>query len=187
MRVGIVGAGSIGAAVATKLAAAGHDVVISNSRGPESLPPLAGVRPGTVAEAVEQEITILAVPWVAVDDATHGHDWSGKIVVDAANPILPGFVFAELDGRPSSEIVAGKLSGALLVKGFNTLSPERLLADARTVIFLSGDHPEATAKVAELVESAGWAAIDLGPLAEGGRLQQFPGGPLPGLSLVRQP
>ncbi|WP_433265993.1 NADPH-dependent F420 reductase [Actinosynnema sp. CS-041913] len=186
MQVGIIGAGNIGTAVATKLARAGHDVVISNSRGPESLPPLDGVTPGTVADAVRREITILAVPWVALDLATQGHDWSGKVVVDASNPILPGFVVADLGGQPSSAIVAAKLPGALLVKGFNTLSPERLLADGATVIFLSGDHPEATAKVAELVESSGWAAIDLGPLAEGGRLQQYPGGPLPGLSLVRQ-
>ncbi|MBB5954772.1 hypothetical protein FHS29_001342 [Saccharothrix tamanrassetensis] len=186
MKVGIIGAGAIGAAVATKLARAGHDVLISNSRGPKTLPRLENVTPGTVAEAVGREITVLAVPWVALDSATEGHDWTGKVVVDATNPILPGFVFAELDGRPSSGIVAGKVPGAWLVKGFNTLSPERLLAEGRTVIFLSGDHPEATAKVAELVESSGWAAVDLGPLAEGGRLQQFPGGPLPGLSLVRQ-
>lgn len=187
MKVGVVGAGNIGASVAKKLARAGHDVVIANSRGPETLPDLDGVAKGTVEEAVEgRDVTFLAVPWVALDAVTAGRDWSGKIVVDTSNPILPGFVFADIGDRPSSAIVAEKVPGARLVKGFNTLSPERLERDARTVIFLSGDDPGATEVVAELVESAGWAAIDLGSLETGGRLQQYPGGPLPGLSLVQE-
>ncbi|MEJ2854691.1 MULTISPECIES: NADPH-dependent F420 reductase [unclassified Saccharothrix] len=186
MRVGVVGAGNIGASVAKKLAKAGHDVLIANSRGPETLPDLDGVAKGTVDDALDRDVTFLAVPWVAMDDVTGGRDWSGKIVVDTSNPILPGFAFADIGDRPSSAIVAEKVPGARLVKGFNTLSPERLERDARTVIFLSGDDPEATKVVAELVESAGWAAVDLGSLETGGRLQQYPGGPLPGLSLVQQ-
>jgi hypothetical protein len=187
VKVGIVGAGNIGACIAKKLAKAGHDVLIANSRGPETLPDLDGVAKGTVEEAIhDRDVTFLAVPWVAMDAVTAGHDWSGRVVVDTSNPILPGFVFADIGDRPSSAVVAEKVPGARLVKGFNTLSPERLEPDARTVIFLSGDHPEATKLVAELVESAGWAAIDLGSLETGGRLQQYPGGPLPGLSLVQQ-
>ena len=93
-------------------------------------------------------------------------------------------------GRTSSEVVADLVPGARLVKAFNTLSPTVLGADPRTpagrrVIFLSGNDAGANDRVGRLVERAGWAPVDLGALASGGRLRQFPGGPLPTLNLIR--
>ena len=200
MSWGIIGAGAIGQALAARFTAAGQEVVISNSRGPRSLAPLASrfgphLHPGTVAEAAAAGTVVLAVPWRQVPAAVGAAgvaDWRGRVVVDSTNPLQPpDFRVADLGGRTSSEVVQDLVPGARLVKAFNTLSPTALAAEPRTgagrrVVFLSGDHPDANREVAALVDAAGWAAVDLGPLAVGGRLQQFPGGPLPTLDLLLQ-
>ncbi|MGW3667968.1 NADPH-dependent F420 reductase [Streptomyces sp. NPDC005141] len=201
MPIGIIGAGAVGRALAGRFVRAGEQVVISNSRGPASLRDLAArtgpaLRPATVGEAADQEIVVLAVPWrrlgeaVAAADVT---DWQERIVVDTTNPLgPPDFRAPDLGGRVSSEIVADLVPGARLVKAFNTLPPDVLGADpltsaGRRVIFLSGDHARANERVARLARRVGWAATDLGRLADGGRLQQFPGGPLAALKLVMEP
>lgn len=196
--VGIIGAGAIGTALALRLTAAGNTVLLSNSRGPESLTEVAerlgsNLVPSTIREAASAEIVILAVPWDRLKEAvaTAGVlDWGGRIVIDATNPAIgPDLALADLGGRTSSEVVAELLPGGRLVKAFNTLLAAVLAAEPRSdgkrrVIFLSGDHPVANRDVASLAEAAGWATIDLGPLATGARLQQFPGGPLPTLNLL---
>ncbi|ABS03770.1 NADP oxidoreductase coenzyme F420-dependent [Kineococcus radiotolerans SRS30216 = ATCC BAA-149] len=200
MSWGIIGAGAIGQALAARFTAAGQEVVISNSRGPQSLAQLASelgsnLHPGTVAEAGAADTVVLAVPWSQVPaavDAAGVADWRDRIVVDTTNPLEPpDFRVADLGGRTSSEVVQDLVAGARLVKAFNTLAPAALAAEPRTgagrrVVFLSGDHPGANREVATLVHAAGWAPVDLGPLAVGGRLQQFPGGPLPTLDLLLQ-
>jgi 8-hydroxy-5-deazaflavin:NADPH oxidoreductase len=139
---------------------------------------------------LKAEIVILAAPFTAVAEiARAGRDWTGKIVIDATNAIdFPAFTPTDLGGRPSSEVVAGQLSGARLVKAFNTLPAAVLAADpsqagGRRVLFISGNDAEADSKVTTLVEKLGFAPITLGKLAEGGLLQQF-GGPLAIQNLV---
>ncbi|MGY1495616.1 NADPH-dependent F420 reductase [Streptomyces sp. QTS52] len=201
MRIGIIGAGALGQALAVRFVAAGAEVLLSDSRGPRSLRDLADsigprLTPVRVAEAADPEIVVLAVPWRELSEvvaAADVSDWQERIVIDTTNPLgPPDFRAADLQGRPSSEVVAGLVPGARLVKAFNTLTPALIGVDPRTpagrrVIFLSGNHAGANNRVARLVEHVGWAAVDLGPLAAGGRLQQFPGGPLPTLSLLLQP
>jgi predicted dinucleotide-binding enzyme len=201
MPIGIIGAGAIGQALAYRFVAAGEQVVISNSRGPQSLRDLAAsigpaLTPATVAESAEEEIVVLAVPWRQMSEAVAAADvldWQERIVIDTTNPLgPPDFKVADLGGRTSSEVVAELVPGARLVKAFNTLTPAVLGSDPRTfvgrrVIFLSGNHPGANEHVKRLAERVGWAVIDLGPLASGGRLQQFPGGPLPTLNLLLEP
>lgn len=193
MKVGIVGAGSIGRALAMRVVQAGGSCVIGNRRGPDSLVDLVaglgvGARAGTASEVVQEEVVFLAVPWRALPDAVgFVPDWESRIVVDATNAVGAGI---DLGGRTSSEIVAELAPGARLVKAFNTLRPEWLVADPRAaggrrVVFFSGDDARAKAEIGRLIERLGFAGIDLGRLAEGGRLQQFPGGPLPSLNLVR--
>src|SRR5262249_21339972 len=117
--------------------------------------------------------------------------WEGRIVIDATNPVTePGFCLTELGGRPSSEVVAALVPGARVVKAFNTLAADLLAADphqagGRRGLFFSGDDEAAKQEVGRLLEDAGFAGIDLGTLDAGGRLQQFPGGPLPALNLIR--
>ena len=197
MTVGIIGAGGIGQAFARQLLKAGHTVMLSNRRGPASLEAIvnqlgSGARAGTVAEAAAAPIVVVSVTWEHLRPALTGLPaWNGRIVVDATNPILlPDFRMSELGGRASSEIVADLVPGARLVKVGNTLPPEILAADpheagGRRVLFLSGNEASAKGEFGRILETIGFAVVDLGTLATGGRLQQFPTGPLPGLNLVR--
>lgn len=195
--IGIIGAGNIGRAIAQALARKGIAVTLSNSRGPDSLATTVAelgplVTAGTREEAASREIVFVAVNWSKLPDALAGlPPFAGRIVIDANNPIeAPLFKPAELGGRASSEVFAGLAPGARVVKAFNHLLPELLTADparegGRRVLFYSGDEAGAKAAVGALIERLGFFGIDLGSLAVGGRLTQFPGGPLPALNLVK--
>lgn len=196
--VGIAGAGQIGRALARHFLNAGCEVILSNSRGPDSLAAAVaelggeGVSAGTMKEALAADIVVLSVPWDSLDAALkEASAWKGRIVVDAMNPIInPGFRIADLGGRASSEVVAGKVPGARLVKAGNTfaaasLAQVPLVEGGRRVMFLCGDDADARKTVGGLMDAAGFAVVDLGTRAQGARLMQFPGGPLPGLDLVR--
>ncbi len=199
MKIGIIGAGGIGTAHARQFIEAGFEVVLSNSRGPESL--AARVRElgsrasaGWVKDAAACDIVVVAVTWKQLPDALGGlPPWNGRIVVDATNPILmPEFSPADLGGRASSEVFAELVPGARVVKAGNTLPPEILAADPRVeggrrVLFMSGDDAGAKKEYAGVLEAIGFAVVDLGDLVSGARIQQFPGGPLPGLDLIRRP
>lgn len=197
MTIGIIGAGNIGAAFAKALGRAGIGAIISNSRGPDSLADLAreagpSIRAGTREDAAAQDIVLVAVNWSRLPAALDGlPDWSGRIVIDANNPIEgPLFKPAELNGRISSEVFAGLVPGARVVKAFNHLPPHLIAGEptaegGRRVLFYSGDDARAKAEIGALIERLGFFGIDLGTLAVGGRLTQFPGGPLPVHNLVR--
>jgi len=193
--IGIVGAGGIGQAFASHVARAGYEVIVSNSRGPDSLAKLVSelgphARAGTRAQAAQADVVFLSVRWEQVPDALAGlPGWGGRIVIDATNPILPGFRLAELTGSTSSEVVASLVPGARVVKAVNTLPVALLASDPRQaggqrVLFLSGDDAEAKAQVGGILAKTGFATVDLGGLASGGRLQQF-GGPLAALNLIK--
>ena len=191
-RVGIIGAGRLGQAMARTALRAGRSVVIANSRGPASLTSVvstlgAGASAGTVDQASAAGIVVIAVPWDRVPEAVQGLEWNGQIVIDATNDFDPG----DLDGRTSSELVAGLVGGARVVKAANTLGAAVLGADpheagGQRVIFVSGDDVDAKSEVIALFQDAGFFAIDLGDLIRGGGMQQVRG-PLAGVNLIRLP
>lgn len=194
--VGIIGAGAIGQAFAKQLVKAGINVILSNSRGPETLAETVNAlgskaRAGTVKQAAEADIVFVSTNWSGTEAALKGLNWEGRILIDATNPVLlPGYKLAELNGKNSSQVVTGWAPGARVVKAFNTLLAGVLAQDpaqsgGRRVVFISGDHADAKAEVAELTAQLGFASIDLGGLEVGGYLQQFPGGPLPALNLLK--
>jgi predicted dinucleotide-binding enzyme len=197
MSIGIIGAGNIGLAVAKTLSRAGIAAIIANSRGPDSLKETVAalsptIKAGTREQAASADIVLIAVNWSKLPAAVAGLPlWGGRIVIDANNPIeAPLFKPVDLHGRISSEVVADLVSGARLVKAFNHLRAEVLANDPRAsggrrVLFYSGDDSAAKAEVGALIDRIGFAGIDLGPLALGGKLAQFPGGPLPNQNLVR--
>lgn len=197
MTIGIIGAGAIGTAFARALARAGIAATIANSRGPESLQGLArelgpAIAAGTRAEAAAADIVLVAVNWTKLPAALAGLPaWNNRIAIDANNPIeAPLFKPVDLDGRPSSEVFADLVPGARVVKAFNHLRPELIAGDPRAeggrrVLFTSGDDARAKAEVGALIERLGFFPLDLGSLAVGGRLVQFPGGPLPVHNLVK--
>jgi len=190
--VGIIGAGRIGQAMAQTALRAGRQVVIANSRGPESLSSVVealgdGVSAGTVNDAVTADIVVVAVMWPQVPQAVEGPDWEARIVIDPTNDFDP----SDLNGRTSSEVVADLVAPARVVKAGNTLVAAVLGSDphqagGQRVIFLSGDDAEAKSEVVALFEDAGFFVVDLGGLREGGQMQQV-GAPLAGHNLIRLP
>jgi predicted dinucleotide-binding enzyme len=190
--VGIIGAGRIGQAMAQTALRAGRQVVIANSRGPESLTSVVealgdGVSAGTVKHAAAADIVVLAVSWAQVPQAVEGLAWEGRILIDPTNDFDP----SDLDGHTSSEVVADLVAPARVVKAANTLVAALLGSDphqagGQRVIFLSGDDAEAKSEVGGLFEDAGFFVVDLGGLREGGQMQQV-GAPLAGHNLIRLP
>lgn len=195
MSIGIVGAGAVGSAIATVLARAGIAARIVNRRGPGVLGPLAAslmphVTVGSREEVLGAGIVFVAVPWGRLGEALAGGDWAGRIVVDCTNALEgPSFQPVALGGRTSSEAFAEFVPGARVVKAFNHMMPHLLAGDPRAeggrrVLFLAGDDAEAKGEVGALIDRTGFYRIDLGGLREGGRMIEFPGGPLPALNLV---
>ncbi|MFS8123595.1 NAD(P)-binding domain-containing protein [Rhizobium sp. BR 250] len=197
MSIGIIGAGNIGRAFATALANNNIRATLSNSRGPDSLKEVVAaigptIEAGTREEAASKDIVLVAVNWSKLPKALAGlPDFGGRIIIDANNSIeAPLFKPAELNGRLSTEVFADLVPGARVVKAFNHLQPHLISGDPRTeggsrVLFYSGDDARAKAEVGALVAQLGFTGIDLGPIAVGGKLVQFPGGPLPALNLVK--
>jgi predicted dinucleotide-binding enzyme len=150
------------------------------------------IKAGTREEAASADIVFVAVNWTKLPAALVDlPEWSGRIVVDANNPIeAPLFKPVDLKGRVSSEVVADLVPGARVVKAFNHLRAEVLAAGPRSdggrrVLFYSGNDSAAKAEVAALIERIGFVGIDLGSLAVGGKLAQFRGGPLPNQNLIK--
>lgn len=190
--VGIIGAGRIGQAMAQIARRAGRQVVIANSRGPQSLTSVVqelgdGVSAGPVEDAAAADIVVIAVMWSDVPQAVEGLAWDGRILIDPTNDFDP----SDLNGRTSSEVVADLVAPARVVKAANTLGAALLGSDphqagGQRVIFLSGDDADAKSEVGGLFEDAGFVVVDLGGLREGGQMQQV-GAPLAGHNLIRLP
>ncbi|WP_448698641.1 NADPH-dependent F420 reductase [Mucilaginibacter sp. AW1-3] len=186
MKIGIIGAGKIGATAAQLFIKAGHSVAISNSRGPESLIELVS-KLGDNAIALSKndaaafgDVVVLAAPWSKTEALPNPEVVKDKIVIDAMNPYKPDGGLYELNGSTSSEETAKKLPGAIIVKAFNTKNFKHLEQGGRNdlplqerkAIFMAGDSIEAKAKISRLIEEIGFAAIDTGNLHDGGKLQE---------------
>lgn len=190
-KVGIIGAGMIGATVARLLVEAGHLVAVSNSRGPETLKELVDslgpkARALTPADAARwADIILLAVPWRTPEALPPAELVAGKIVIDAMNPYNADGGIADLGTSTSSEETRRRLPGARLVKAFNTIWFTHLAErgskdfplDERHAIFVAGDDEDAKLIVMKLISQIGFGPVDNGELVTGGRRQQ-PNGPL---------
>lgn len=182
MKIGILGSGNIGGALATQFAKAGHTVFVS-SRHPKNLQKLVaeigkGAQAGTLDEAARfGEVIVLAIPWRNKQDLPQADLFRGKAVIDAMNPYSAFGQLMDLKDSTSSEEVAKLMPGARLVKAFNTINAGDLRSGAKTgkdrwAIFLAGDDAEAKSTVSKLIEEIGFVPIDTGSLREGGRKQQ---------------
>ncbi|WP_346658781.1 NADPH-dependent F420 reductase [Bradyrhizobium sp. 143] len=179
MSYAIVGFGAVGQALAHAFARKNIKVAVASRRPPEALAPQArAIGPTVVAkslrDALEADTIILAVPFGEHREVAKAlPSWKGKTVIDATNAF--GVLPEELDGLPSSAIVAKAFTGAKLVKGFNHLVAATLAADPTVeggyrVVFLSSDDDDAIAPVAALAKQLGFAPVKLGKLNEGGAL-----------------
>ncbi len=184
--IGLIGSGHIGGTVARLAVAAGYDVVLSNSRGPETLQDLAAelgprASAATPAEAATAgDIVVVSVPLRAYQ-AAPADALSGKVVIDTNN-YYPGRDgnFPELDdaSATSSELLQRHLPGARVVKVFNNIYFAHLASLARpsgaadrTALPIAGDDAAAKATVTEFLDAIGYDAVDVGTLADSWRFQ----------------
>lgn len=188
MKIGIIGAATVGITLGERFAAAGHKVLITNSRGPETLSDkLAKVgqplEPVTLPELVDQaEMIVLALPWQKVSDVLRTDiDWHGRVVVDAMN-IFRSYSPIEVDdlkGDSGSEIISRLAPSARVVKAFNTLPFETMFAPApagfQRVLFVAGDDPNAVSTVSGLIDEIGFQAVAIGELPTAGRQMELGG------------
>lgn len=185
MKIGIIGAGFVGRAVAKLAIKAGHQVMLSNSRDPGTLFSLRAMlhcETGTAAQAAEfGDVVVIAVPLTAIDNLPAAQI-AGKAVIDAVNyyPARDGHI-AELDSRTAtiSELLASHLPQARVTKAFNAIPMAELESDGlpagtpgRRALPLAGDNEEDKKRVAALYEAFGFDAVDAGPLAEGWRFER---------------
>lgn len=187
MRIGIIGAGSIGGALTRHLVRVGHEVAISNSRGPDTLKELVseiggGLRAMTADDAARfGEAVVVSIPFGRYREVP-ADGVEGKVVIDTNN-YFPGrdghFEELDEDRTTSSEMLQAHLPGARVVKAFNTIHAKSLRDQSRPPgdperipIPISGDDQEAKRTVAELIDQIGFEPVDTGTLAEGGRKQQ---------------
>jgi 8-hydroxy-5-deazaflavin:NADPH oxidoreductase len=187
MKIGIIGSGNIGETTARLFVNAGHQIALSNSKGPQSLESLvASIGPNsakamTVQEAIAfGDVILLALPWRKREElrSLPSELLKNKIVIDATNPYSENFEVIDLGNSTSSEEVAKELPGARIVKAFNTMYYETLRTesrkskDDRLVLFVAGDDADAKSVVSKLIEDIGFTPVDTGSLREGGRKQQ---------------
>ncbi|GAA0421799.1 hypothetical protein HNR14_000365 [Leifsonia naganoensis] len=185
--IGLIGSGHIGSQLARLAVAHGYSVVLSNSRGPETLSDLVAelgpqARAATPAEAAAAgDLVVVTVP-LAAEAALPVAELAGKIVIDTDNyyPQRDGNI-PELDDE--STTVAERLQAVLptskVVKAFNHIGAAALTTEGqaagtpgRRALVVAGDDAEARDRVAALIDQFGFDAVDIGPLAEGWRIQR---------------
>src|ERR1700682_1347952 len=182
MQIGIIGAGFIARAVAAR---AGHEVMVSNTRGPDTLFSLVGsvgCKAGTPEEAAAfGGSALVAIPLKSYQ-AVPATQLEGKIVLDANN------YYPERDGRideldrdeiTTSELLARHLPKSRIVKAFNAITAADIERDGRPAgspgrraLPIAGDDPAAKKLVTELLDEVGYDIVDAGPLVEGRRFQK---------------
>lgn len=185
--IGIIGAGHIGSQVARKAAELGYDVVISNSRGPETLTDLVAelgpkARAATAAEAAAAgDFAVVTVPLKNYKDVP-AEPLAGKIVIDTNN------YYWERDGRvpaldngeaTTSGLLQEHLSQSKVAKGFNHIMAKDITTDGtpagtdnRRALATASDYPEAAELVANLYDEFGFDTVNVGPLEESWRVER---------------
>ena len=187
MKIGIIGAGNIGGALAHRLVAAGHEVTIANSRGPASLGKLAaetGARAGTAQEAARgNEVVVVTIPLHRIPELSaelFADAPADLIVIDTSN-YYPQQRDGRLDGIEAGLTESGWVEQKLgwpVVKAFNSILADHLQnggrpagAPGRIALAVAGDDLRAKTTVMGLIDSIGFDAVDAGGIAESWRQQ----------------
>lgn len=185
--LGIIGAGNIGSQVARVAIANGYDVVIANSRGPETLGDLVAdlgpkARAATAEEAAAAaDVAVVTVPLRAIDDLP-AEQLTGKIVLDTNNYYFErdGHIEALDDGETTtSELVQRALPGSKVAKAFNHIFAAEITSDGtpagtpdRRALATAGDDADAIAFVTRFYDQAGFDTVNVGPLSESWRVER---------------
>ena len=185
--IGLIGAGHIGSQVARLAVKSGYDVVISNSRGPETLSDLVAelgpkARAATPEDAAKAgDIVVVTIP-LKNYRSVPVEPLAGKVVIDTNNyyPQRDGHI-PELDNESTttSELLQAHLPKAKVVKAFNHIYASQLTTDGlpagtknRRALVIAGNDGDAKATVTQLLDQFGFDSVDAGPLKEGWRIQR---------------
>lgn len=181
--IGLIGAGNIGSNLAKALVTHGYDVVISNSRGPETLADLVAqlgpkARAATAYEAAQAaDIAVVTIPLREIGKVPV-EPLAGKIVIDTNNyyPQRDGQIAAlDDESTTTAEMLQAHLPTSKVVKAFNHLGAAQILDTAtphRRALALFSDYPDAAATVAEIIDTIGFDPVVHTPLSEGWRIQR---------------
>lgn len=177
MRIAILGAGNVGGTLAAALSRKGHAVTLG-VRDPtasrykdlvESIGHATQAR-GIREAAASAEVIVLATPWSATQAVLEQSAGvlQGKIVVDATNPITPGFKLALGHTTSGGEMVAAWAKGAFVYKTFNitgyNIMEDPVVDGRQAMMLVAGDNDEHKVKVLQLVRDVGFEAFDFGKL-----------------------
>jgi predicted dinucleotide-binding enzyme len=185
--IGLIGAGHIGSQLARLSVQHGYDVIVSNSRGPETLKDLVQelgprARAGTPAQAAQAgDIVVVTIPLKNISDVPVA-PLAGKVVIDTNNyyPQRDGHI-RELDNEETttSELVQRHLPGSKVVKAFNHIYAAALTTDGqpadtptRRALAIAGNDADAKRVVSQLIDRFGFDVVDIGPLNESWRIQR---------------
>jgi len=186
MNIGIIGSGNVGGTLGTRWAKAGHAVTFgSRDPGTPDMKQLLA-RAGSNAHAATLQATakcgdvlLLATPWPVTKEVVQGlGDLTGKVLIDATNPLLPDLSGLAVGANTSgAEQVAGWARGATVVKAFNTVGSNIMENPAfgadQPVLFFCGEDAGAKGKVKQLVDELGFEGVDAGPLTQARLIEPF--------------
>jgi hypothetical protein len=170
MKIAILGAGRVGTTLGHRFSEAGHAVTYA-VRDPAAAKYASLVAKAPVSEAcATADLVVLATPWAAAEAALRSAgNLTGKVLIDATNPIGPGMVLTHGTTDSGAEQVSRWAVGARVVKAFNSIGMEVManptFGDRRSALWMCGDDATAVATVAALAESIGFEPVKLGPLA----------------------
>jgi NADPH-dependent F420 reductase len=178
MKIAVIGTGSVGQALGVSWAKKGHDVIFG-SRQPDSekvraILSEAGKKARAVlpeAAVAEAEVVVLAVPYTAVRETVSSlGELSGKVLVDATNPIAPGLQLAVGTTTSGGEQLAAMAPRARVVKAFNTTGAENMANPIyhgeSITMFICGDDAAAKTAVTQLAQDLGFAVADVGDITK---------------------
>lgn len=187
MKIAFIGAGNVGAALAIRLAQAGHEAVLAESKEGSASVAAALARSERrtarpVAEAVrDAEIVVLATPFQANEGILRplADSLAGKILVDCTNPVGPGLTHGLRSERSGSELVQALVPAARVVKAFSIYGFENLenasypAKDAKPAMLFCGNDADAKSAVARLITDVGFEPVDVGGLVQALHLEHM--------------
>jgi 8-hydroxy-5-deazaflavin:NADPH oxidoreductase len=209
MKITVIGVGNVGRALGPRWASLGH-TVIYGVRDPDAdrhAPLVAATRGGKVASVesaiIGADVVLLGVPWSAAESVARSLDVGpNTVVLDATNPLLPGFAGLDPEATPSGgELISRWTGSSRVVKAFSTTGSGNMIsaeyANAVPAMFLAGDDADAKSIAASLASSIGFDPIDVGALSASRSLEEvallwirlayvFGHGPNIALSLLRR-
>ncbi|WP_373293651.1 NADPH-dependent F420 reductase [Actinomadura livida] len=183
MRIAIIGAGNVGGAIARACVQTGHDVVITaaDPGNAQDVASKTGAQAADTNAAAAQgaDMVVLAVPYAAVESVASeiAGGVSGRVVLDATNPLKPDYSGLAVTDRSAAEVLQESLPQAAVVKAFNTVfatnQADPVVDGTRLDGFYAGDDEAAKEKVADLLTAVGYRPIDVGGLAAARALEHM--------------